>query len=217
MQAGKAKPGDRVLAKTSQVVLLPNGSSLPTGSALVGHLVASEGFAFDSAPYATQRPSVLAVHFDTIAAHGAPIPVSLIARAIGGPVVSHEAEIPHYRDEVDTTGTRFLIGGSSFSPLESMVTAPNGDLTGYNRKEGLFARLLSSENVSSDSTARCPATSTEQSTGIFSADACGVYGLNTVSLTANGADGQGTFVMESRRRTVELHAGSTALLQVAER
>jgi len=217
IQAGQARPGERIVAKTSQVVLLPSGRTLPAGTALVGHIVLSEGFAFDATPYAVQKPSVLSLHFDTITANGAELPVNLAVRAIAGPIASHEAEIPHYRDEIDSTGTRVLIGGSSFSPLESAITAPNGDLTGYHRGQGVFARLMTAEDVDPNSRIRCDSTDTEQSTGIFSADACGVYGLNAVSLTANGADGQGTFVLESSRKSVELYAGSSALLQVTER
>ena len=202
------------MAKTSQIVLLPGGRSLPAGTALIGHVVASEGFTFDLTPYAIQKPSILSIHFDAIGPNRAP--VNLAARAIAGPVAAHEAEIPHSLDEIDTAGTRVLIGGSSFSPLEGAVTSPNGELTGYHRAQGVFARLMSAESETPGSTIRCNATSTEQSTGIFSADACGVYGLTTVDLTANGADGQGTFVLESRHRTVALDAGSTALLEVTE-
>ena len=216
IQAGRQTPGERIVAKTIQVVLLPGGRYLPEGTALVGHVVLSEGFTFNTTPYATQKPSRLSLHFDSISTNGAEIPVTLAVRAIAGPVASREAEIPHYRDEIDSTGTRILIGGSTFSPLESAVTAPNGELTGYHRQQDVFGRLIATEGETPDLTIRCGPTSTEQSTGIFSADACGVYGLNTVSLTATGAHNGGNSILESDHKTVDLFAGSTALLQVTE-
>ena len=212
--AGQSKPGDKVTAKTIQSVFLSNGRVLPAGSALAGHIVQSNSFALDQTPYAIQKPSVLAIHFDTIGEGPAQVSVSLAVRAIAGSVASHEAEIPHYRDEIDATGTRTEIGGASFSPLEEAVTSPNGDVVGYSRKQGVFARLLAAESVNQPSSLHCDATDSEQSVAIFSADACGVYGLNTVSLVDNGAEDHGAFVLESRRETVKVDAGSTALLQV---
>jgi hypothetical protein len=78
----------------------------------------------------------------------------------------------------------------------------------------VFARLLAAESVNQPSSLHCEATDSEQSVAIFSADACGVYGLNTVSLVDSGAEDHGAFVLESRRETVKVDAGSTALLQV---
>ena len=213
-KAGKTKPGERIVARTSQAVFLPGGKVLPAGTAVVGHVTESRELSFNSAPYAMQKPSVLAIHFDAIAEGGANIPVELLARAVAGPVASHEAEIPHYRDEIDTVGERTLIGGDEFSPLRNSVLSRTGDVVGYNRKDGVFARLLAGTYVSSASSIHCEATRSEESVGIFSANACGIYGLNTVEMVRNGSDAGGSIVLESLHQTVALNAGSTALLQV---
>jgi hypothetical protein len=214
LEAGKAGPGATVIAKTTEAVYLPGGQVLPKGTTLIGHVVESAPFHFNPAPYAVQTPSALSVHFDKIAEGGSTLPVSLEVRAISGPVAAHEASILHFRDETDTTGTRTLIGGSEYSPLESEVLSPDGDIVGYNRAQGVFARLLARDYVVGDSTLHCEATSTEQSLGIFSANACGVYGLDEASMPENGSKGDGAFVLESRHETVKLYAGSAALLQV---
>jgi len=215
LEAGKAGPGATVIARTSEAVYLPGGQILPRGTTLIGHVVESSPFHFNPAPYAVQTPSSLAVHFDKVGEGSSAFPVSLRARAIAGPVAAHEAGIPHYRDETDMTGTRILIGGSEFSPLESDVLSPAGDIVGYNRAQGVFARLLAADYVAGDSTLHCEATSTEQPIGIFSANACGVYGLDDASMPENGNGGNGIFVLESRHETVKLYAGSAALLQVS--
>lgn len=214
LEAGKVKPGETVIARTTQVVFLPGGQILLNGTTLVGHVVESTPFVFNPAPYAVQKPSSLSIHFDTIAESGSTMPVRLSVRAISGPVASHEASILHYRDETDSTGTRTLIGGSQFSPLDSQVELPNGDIGGYNRKQGVFGRLIAGDYVSGNAVIHCETTNTEQSLGIFSASACGVYGLGTTFMPDSGNTGDGTFVLKSGHQTVKLYAGSAALLQV---
>jgi hypothetical protein len=213
-KAGKTKPGERIVARTSQAVFLPGGEVLPAGTTVVGHVTESREFAFDSSPYAMQKPSVLAIHFDTIVEGGANVPVELLARAVAGPVASHEAEIPHYRDEIDAVGERILIGGDEFSPLQNSVLSPSRNVVGYHRKDGVFARLLAATYVSPASSLHCEATGSEESVGIFSANACGIYGLTSVEMVQNGSDAGGSIVLESLHQTIALNAGSTALLQV---
>jgi hypothetical protein len=212
--AGNAKPGDIVTAKLTQAVSLAGGKVIPVGTPVVGHVVGSSAFTFDPARYAVQKSSVLSVHFDKIVEGGSAVPVSLLLRAVAGPIQSHEAAIAHYRDESDSTGTRTLIGGSSFSPIETQVLSPNGDVVGYETKQGVVARLLLGDGVNENSTPQCEATDTEQAVGLFSPNACGVYGLNAVSMPINGSTNNGTFVLESQRQTVKVYAGSAALLQV---
>jgi hypothetical protein len=209
--AGQAHPGDVVRAKTIQTIDLPGGRILPAGTALTGHVIASAPFVFDATPYAAQKPSVLSIRFDTIA--GEPAPVALSVRAVAGPVASHQAATPQGLDEIDWAPAQTLIGGETTSALEKTVLAPNGSIAGYRRPQGVFARLLAAPSVDPGSSFTCEATATEQSLGIFSANACGVYGLNTVTLTSDGNTG-GAFVLASNQRTVKLYAGSTALLQV---
>jgi hypothetical protein len=214
LDAAKAKPGEAVTVKTTQVVLLPGGETIPSGTPLIGHVIEATPFVFNPAPYAVQKPSVVSVHFDKIATSGSTIPVSFSVRAIAGPVASHEASILHYRDETDSTGTRILIGGSEFSPVESQVLSPRGDVVGYNRKNGVFARLIAEDYESKNSVLDCAATDSEQSVGIFSASACGVYGMDAASMSDSGVNGDGAFVLESNSETVKLYAKSEALLQV---
>jgi hypothetical protein len=213
VEAGTAKPSEVVTATTKQAVYLPGGQVLPKGSTITGHVVESTALIFDSTSYAVQKASVLSIHFDKVVANGSTIPVSLSVRALSGPVQAREAETVHYAGEYDTAGTRVLVGGSSFTPLDSAVTSVKGDVTGYVRSEGVVARLIASDALQGGSRLHCGGTATEQSVDIFSADACGVYGLDTVSMPDNGSR-NGAFVLESRRHNVRLYAGSAALLQV---
>jgi hypothetical protein len=204
----KAKVGDVVTAKTIQAVALPSGKSIAKGALLVGHVVALDAFHFDQTPYAHQKPSMLSIHFDKLQTGDAAIPVSLSVRAIASTIDSREAAYPHGIDETDHVGTMTLIGGTTFSPLDKMIQSEDGDAIGYNRRTGVFARLIPSGS--------CDGTNTEQSIAIFSPDACGAYGFGGDYLADNGRDGSGTFTLALRGHSVKLYAGSTALLQINE-
>jgi hypothetical protein len=202
----KAKIGDEVTAKTMQVITLPGGSSIPKGALLIGHVVALDAFHFDQTPYAHQKPSILSIHFDKLRVGDAAIPVTLSVRAIASTLDSGDATYSHSTDDTDHVGMMTLIGGTTFSPLDKTIQSKDGDAIGYNRRKGVFARLIAS--------GACGATDTEQSIAIFSPDACGMYGFGGDYLADSGRNGSGTFTLALRGRSVKLYAGSTALLQV---
>lgn len=211
--AGKSHIGDAVLVKSAQVVSLSAGRTLPVGSTLIGHVVESHAYAFNPAPYAAQQPSLLAIRFESAEVSGRSTPVTLVLRALAGPVATEEAETPHGLDEIDWSPQRTLIGGDTTSSIQKTIVSPAGNIVGYSRKPGLFARLIAASTGNPGSPVRCSGGETEQSVGIFSPDACGVYGLNEVSLAASGSGGSGTFLLRSNRRSIVLPAGSTALLE----
>jgi len=208
ISAQGSHPGENVIAKTMQVIALPNGTVIPKGTRIVGHVVAAQPFHFDAAPYAHQKPSFLSIHFDKIEQGDWTIPVNLSVRAIANAIDSRDARYPHSNDDTDHVGMMTLIGGTSFSPLDKMIKTEDGDVIGYNRKNGVFARLIASGD--------CKATDAEQSIAIFSPDACGAYGFGGDYLGESGQDGSGTFTLSLRGHSVKLYAGSTALLQVNE-
>jgi hypothetical protein len=213
LDAKKAKAGDTVTAKTMQVILLPGGEVIAKGAVIVGHVVAAQAFHFDTTPYAHQQPSLISIHFDKLQKGDAVIPVNLSVRAIASTINSEEAARPHYLDETDRVGTIKLIGGAEFTPFDKMIQADDGDAIGYNRKDGVFARLAASGYSAPGASFHCEGTNTEQSVAIFAPDACGVYGFAGDYLSSNGQDGSGTFTLAVRGRSVKLYAGSTALLQ----
>jgi hypothetical protein len=204
--AAKAKAGDVVTAKTIQVVLLPNGNQLAKGSLVIGHIVEARPFKFDDTDYAVQQASYLAIKIDQVVDKSGPSPVVASVRAMADPISSQEARSPHGIDETDYLGTVTLIGGAHFSPIDRHVTVGlDDDVVAYNKKQGVFAHLLPGG-------ASCPGTQTEQSVGVFSPDACGLYGFASVHLSEDNASG--TFRLASTHHTVVLYAGSAALLEV---
>jgi hypothetical protein len=214
VDASKAKAGDTLTAETLQIIVLPGGETIAKGTKIIGHIVAAEPFHFDSTPYAHQKPSLIAIHFDKLLKGNTVIPVNLSVRAIASTIDSAEAARPHYLDETDRVGTITLIGGTEFTPVDKMIQSDDGDAIGYNRKQGVFAKLTSSGNSGEGLAFHCAGTDSEQSVAIYSPDACGAYGFAGDYLADNGQDGSGTFTLAVRGRSEKLYAGSTALLQV---
>ena len=205
LHAEKAKAGDVVTAKTMQVVLLPDGEQIPKGTLVTGHIVEARPFKFDETPYAVQQPSYLSIQLDNVMVKGVASTVATSVRAMADPISVEEALSAHGIDDPDPVGTVVLVGGAHYSPIENRVTSgTDDDIVGYNKKQGVFARLLPGG-------LGCEGTHTEQSVAVFSPDACGLYGFGSVRLAAATS---GTFRLESTHRTVTLYAGSAALLQV---
>jgi hypothetical protein len=215
LDAKRARSGDRVIAKTLQIVLLPGGQRLPKGTLLVGHVVDTQPYHFDPEPYSHQKASSISIHFDQIVNGDLTLPVNLSVRALANTFESQWAPRPHYQDETDGAGTMILIGGDEFSPFDKTVRDDSGDVIAYNRKDGLFARLLPSDDSALNARLNCSSTGTEQSVAIFSPNACGLYGFGRVSMPHAGR-GSGTFTLVSRGRSIKIYAGSTALLQETE-
>ncbi len=158
LDAGKAKPGDAILAKTMQIVRLPDGQILPKGASVVGHVAESRSFTFDPAPYAVQKPSYLSIHFDKIVTKDVEIPLKVSVRALASTIDVDDANTPQGIDESDHLGTMVQVGGDQFSPIGKELLTLNGDVVGYIRKHGVFARLISNEYVDQYASCRCTRT-----------------------------------------------------------
>ncbi len=213
VDARKAHPGDQVVAKLLQTVVIPDGPRILKGSLVIGHVVDAQPFHLTREPYAEQKASVLSIHFDHIVNGDLSTPVNLSVRALANSIESYEAAYPHRLDETDGLGTIDLIGGDEFSPLDKAIRDSDGQVIGFNRKNGVFARLITSDDTNMTGSPGCNATDSEQSVAIFSPSACGTYGFEGVSMSRTGRRGSGTFTFESHEHSVKLYAGSTALLQ----
>jgi hypothetical protein len=217
LDASKAKVGDEATMKTTQVVQLGDGRQLPKDTTLLGHVTEARAFSFDPTPYAAQRPSLLAIQIDKVVTQEGTMPITVSIRALASTFDSDAARRPRYTDDTDMLGTMVAVGGdASYYPISKEVVNRDGDIVGYHRKDGVYAHLLPSEYHSRYSSFDCDGSQTEQSVGIYSPSACGLYGFDaSVYLAENGfGNPPGTFRLESRHRTIKLYAHTTALVQV---
>lgn len=215
IDARKAHNGDLVTAHTIQAVTLADGTQIPKGSTVRGHITEVRAFSFDPTPYAKQQPSTLAIHFDEVPTPGGSKKINASVRALADRFAADEAISPHYQDDTDHVGMMELIGGGSFNPLEKRIVSGDEDTIGYNRKGGVYARLLATDYQGKYSQGRCDGSGGEQSVAIFSPMACGVYGFDGIYMPENGSVGSsGTFRLEARHHNVRIAARSAALLEL---
>jgi hypothetical protein len=215
IDARKAHNGDFVTAHTMQAVTLADGTQLPKGAVVRGHITEVRAFSFDPTPYAKQQPSILAIHFDEVITPGGPKKINASVRALADRFAADEARSPHYQDDSDHVGMMELIGGGSFNPLEKRIVSGDEDTIGYNRKGGVYARLLAADYRGKYAQARCDGSGGEQSVAIFSPMACGVYGFDGTYMPENGSlNSSGTFRLEARHHDVRIAERSAALLEL---
>jgi len=206
VSARKSHSGDAVHAKTFQVVLLANGTTIPSGARVVGHVVEATPFVYDKAPYAKQKNSILTVHFDSVEANGAKLPLNVTVRAMADYFATSAAREPKSTD-LDSLSTLTLVGGDLLIPSQSEIRDQKDDIVGYNRRGGVYAHLIAN--------GRCDGTSIEVSMGIYSASACGLYGYtNTIATDFGSAVAPSNLTLMSHRRSPEIAKQSTALLEV---
>ena len=99
ISAEKSHVGDAVLARTEQVVHLANGSVIPSGTVISGHVVAATPFVYDKTPYARQQPSTLSIRFDSLQVAGVTLPLNITVRAMADPIASWDARMPNVNDD----------------------------------------------------------------------------------------------------------------------
>lgn len=206
VSANHSRIGDIVTAKTSQQVRLANGSVVPAGTKVTGHILAANAFVYDKTPYAQQKQSVLSIQFDAIEVGGTSLPLKVTVRAMADPVTSNEARTPMASD-VDPWGTVTQIGGDQLTPSQREVTSSEGDVVAYNKRGGVYAHLIAS--------GRCDGNSIEVPMGIYSASACGLYGFAEVAAPEMGSvERPSTLTLVSTHVSPKIWKNSTALLEV---
>lgn len=206
LSAKRAKPGDEVLAKTTQVVHLPSGLVLPEGTRIVGHVVSANPFIYDKTPYARQKPSELIIRFDSVEIDFSRLPLRVTLRAMATPIAANDAREPKSTD-LDSLGTVTQVGGDSLVPSQKEVVDGQGDVVAYNRHDGVYAHLIAN--------GQCDASEKEVSVGIFSPTACGLYGFGNVSAQATGSVSKPSeVVLVSTHSSPEIWKHTAALLEV---
>jgi len=206
VSADHSRVGDKLFARTEQVVRLANGSDIPSGTPIVGHVVAANPFVYNKTPYAQQMRSTLSIRFDSMQVAGATLPLTITVRALADPIASWDARMPNVNDDRSSPSAT-QIGGDQLNRSQTEVASRDGDVVAYNKRDGVYARLIANH--------ACDASSIEVSVGIYSASACGLYGFTNVSAQEMGYPAEpSTLTLVSLRTSPKLWKHSTALLEV---
>lgn len=214
LDAAHVKDGDPVLVKTMQKVVLSEGKVVRKGAILQGHVVSENAFHENPAPYARQTPSMLSIHFDVLQLDSSKVPVKASLRAMADVIDVNNASRKQYEDDLDNLGEFHLVGGEEVSGWDQKIRSDDGSVVGFERKDGNYARLIDNTGERGNAkSVHCDATQREQSVAVFSADACGLYGLDRVNLTSAGRS-NGDITLSRANGNVRLQRGTAALLMI---
>ncbi len=205
----KCQPGQVLHGKIAQNVPLQNGVTIHKGSAIAGHVV-------DVAPATSDHGPKVSIQFDKVYVAGQWIPVVTNLRAVAGFMEVQEAGVPTETgapvDWLPTTqvggDTVYGLGGpvmSSEDVSEVIGKSVGGDgvLVRVSGKEGTKCRGAVEGNDH------------PQALWVFSADACGAYGLEHLQiLHAGRTEPMGTIVLASEKKNAGLRSGDGLLLRV---
>lgn len=205
LNAEKARPGAVIKGSLMQPVALPDGSRLPRGASVRGHIVAADA---SPAPPASR----LVLQFDRIIARGRAIPIVTTLRAVASMTEVYEAQMP--TNDWDDYGTSssdwntLQVGGDVVYRGDGRVTSAGGDVVGKATDSGdVTAHLLAAGSCRADA-------SRAQSLWVFSASACGIYGFSDLRIAHAGRTSpKGQIVLEGAHN-VKVSGGSGWLLRV---
>jgi hypothetical protein len=205
--SSKMKPGAKVTGRIMQKVPLGDGQSISRGAKVIGHVVAARA-ASDG------TPGQVTLRFDRLVTSRRNFPIITDLRAIAGFMAVNEAQIPpggpdRATPEVDWTTQQ--IGGD-------IVYRGGGAVTEGFRTVGEPVNNGVLVHVRGNS-AKCRAgiygNNNRQALWVFSADACGAYGLpGLVVVHAGRSSPVGDIIVAAQKGKLELPGGAGMLLRV---
>ncbi|HEY2119925.1 MAG TPA: hypothetical protein VGH37_12120 [Candidatus Acidoferrum sp.] len=206
------KPGLTLRGKIAQDVSLPNGARIKKGSMIEGRVV-------DVTPGSPSDGAKVSIRFDKLYLEGQWVPLITNLRAIAGFTAVLNAYTPY---EAPSEGTPFSwlpttqIGGDTVygaaGPVMSAEDASEvvGKSVGAG---GVLARVKAKEGTKCRGAIN--GNDSPQSLWVFSADACGAYGIEHLTIVHAGrTQPEGTIVLASEMRNFKLRNGDGMLLRV---
>jgi hypothetical protein len=199
LDARKNKPGDEVIAKTTQDVKSEGHVVVPKGSKLMGHVTEVKSQSKD------QAGSALGIAFDrALLKNGTEIPVSLTVQAIGRAQAAATAGAA----DSDT-----MAGGGAGGMGSSGGHASGGGLiNGVASTTGHVVNTVGNTAGAAVNTAGATAGSVES--GSLTSTSQGVVGLHGLSLAADASSSTHGSVITSKGGNVHLDSGTEMILRV---
>jgi hypothetical protein len=201
-----SNPGGRLTATVMQNVPLPEGASIRAGTKLIGHVTSVRRANVTA-------PSEVSFRFDEIALPKRAVPITAYLRAIAGFVEVYEAQIPATGSDRGTSPNVYVtqqIGGDIVyrggGPVEE-----DGKTVGQPVYDGVLTWVQSNATACSDGLDN----SRMQAMWVFSADACGTYGLPGISIAHAGRSNPvGEVTLRSDKAQLKVSSGAGLLLRV---
>lgn len=214
-----ARPGTRITATIMQEVRLPAEERIRRGSRVVGEIVAlapGAGSQDGANPASgSGQGARVTIRFESLVIGKRTIPIAVNLRAIASFMEVESAQVPTAGPDRGTWAgvwTTRQIGGEMVYRGGGPVT--DGPLVvGRPVADGVLARVLPEpeEGCRGD----VEGNDREQSLWVFSASACGVYGMRNVKIAHAGrSEPEGEITLESSRGKLKIPSGTGMLLRV---
>ena len=204
LKAAKAHPGQQIRATVMQNI---PGTPIRRRAKVLGHVL--------QASSAKDGPSKLEISFDSVQVHGHMLPFKANLRAVAGFMTVEEAKMPEVMssraippDESNTTqigGDQVYRGGG---PVEEQ-----GERVGQPTAYGVL--VLPRVNPGQPCRGDLGNNGKPQAFWLFSADACGAYGLSGVRIEHAGrTNPRGKITLVRNKGKLELNEGTGLLLRI---
>jgi hypothetical protein len=201
--------GEPIRGRIMQAVPLPNGSTIPEGATVSGKIL-SVALASNGAG------ETVSFAFNQLAFDHQKLAIAVDLRALASAMTVELAQVP---DQTYGFGTpppwadSTQIGGDSVYGVGGEVTDSENHPVGKALYNGVLVHVRAQPN----GPCRGPLDGDDrlQALWLFSSDACGVYGMQGVSITHAGrTDPLGVIVLAAPTGKLKLRSGSAMLLRV---
>lgn len=221
LDAKHCKPGERVVAKTTQNVKQDGHVVMRKGTRLIGHVTEA------SARSKNHAESTLGVAFDhAVLRNGQEVPLHLSIQALAAAATATSADLGGDEDALASSGDAgFAGGGGAAMPAGGVVRGAGGLAGGTVNSAGALAgnagAMANSATRASANSATSAVAGAKGATGGLNAEGAltsnsnGVFGLNGLSLTSAASSATDASMVTSSTRNVHLASGTQMVLQVA--
>ena len=209
ISSSKSQPGQIITARIMQDVPLANGGKIREGSKVIGHVVSV------SSP-AEGDGGKLSLQFDKLISSGRTIPIRTNLRAVAGFMAIMQAETPT-DGPVSMPIARTQVGGDVAYTSAGEVTTTDGEVVGKSVNGGVLSQVHANNRQGTDCLGAVGDNDSRQAMWVFSADACGTYGLSEITIAHAGkSEPAGVIVLASAKGQLKLPRGAAMLLRVQE-
>jgi hypothetical protein len=208
----KCKPGHAVSGNIAQDVPLANGVKIRRGTAVEGQIM-------EVTPNTNGAGQQVSLRFDKIYWHGQWVPIVTDLRAFASSVAVMQAHVP---EEAPNEGSPYewlpttqIWGDSVYGRRGQVMSADDpSEVVGKSVANGVLVQVSAKEG--SKCRGAADGNDSPQALWVFSSGACGIYGLDNLSIVHAGrTDPKGTIILaSSSTRNVELRGGDGLLLRV---
>jgi hypothetical protein len=204
-----AKQGQTIRGVIAQDVPLAGGFKIHKGSKVEGQIV-------EVASTANGAHAKVSLQFTKVYSQGRTIPITTDLRAIAGFMAVADAAVPSGLGAGEGEVTNWLdttqIGGDTVFGAGGEVRDSSNELVG---KSLINGGVLVQVHANNPCRGAVKSNESPQALWVFSANACGVYGLSNVAIAHAGrTDPVGTIVLELQSHKTKIQDGAGLLLRV---